>query len=64
MDKRPKISAEPQNNVARAAALSGTSMCRRSFQVDSFVERTCVTLATGVSGHMSDRTGKDKGSAG
>ena len=24
------------------------------------MERTCVTLATGVSGHMSDRTGKDK----
>ena len=24
------------------------------------MERTCVTLATGVSGHVSDRTGKDK----
>ena len=24
------------------------------------MERACVTLATGVSGHMSDRTGKDK----
>ena len=35
-------------------------MCRRSFQVNSFVEKTCVTLATGVSGHVSDRTGKVK----
>ena len=35
-------------------------MCRRSLQVDSFVERACVTLATGVSGHVSDRTEKDK----
>ena len=33
----------------------------RSFQVDSFVERAGVTLATGVPGHVSDRTGKDKG---
>ena len=24
------------------------------------MERTCVTLATGVSEHISDRTGKDK----
>ena len=24
------------------------------------MERACVTLATGVSGHVSDRTGKDK----
>ena len=24
------------------------------------MERVCVTLATGVSGHVSDRTGKDK----
>ena len=24
------------------------------------MEKACVTLATGVSGHMSDRTGKDK----
>ena len=24
------------------------------------MKRTCVTLATGVSGHESDRTGKDK----
>ena len=30
-------------------------MCRRSFQVDSFVERACVTLATGVSGHVLDK---------
>ena len=35
-------------------------MCRRSFQVDSSVEKACVTLATGVSGHVSDRRGKDK----
>ena len=28
--------------------------------MDSFVERACVTLATGVPGHVSDRTGKDK----
>ena len=28
--------------------------------MDSFVERACVTLATGVSGHVPDRTGKDK----
>ena len=24
------------------------------------MERACVTLVTGVSGHVSDRTGKDK----
>ena len=59
MDKRPDI-GRIINNVARTAASSGTSMCRRFFQVDSFVKRTCVTLATGVSGHESDRTGKDK----
>ena len=38
--------------------------CRESRGIvgymNSFVEKTCVTLATGVSGHVSDRTGKDK----
>ena len=28
--------------------------------MDSFVERACVTLATGDTGHVSDRTGKNK----
>ena len=28
--------------------------------MDSFVESACVTLATGVSGHVSRTTGKDK----
>ena len=28
--------------------------------MDSFVERACVTLATGVSGHVSRTKGKDK----
>ena len=28
--------------------------------MDSFVERACVTLATGVSGHVSRTTGEDK----
>ncbi|XP_076483683.1 hematopoietic prostaglandin D synthase-like [Bombus vancouverensis nearcticus] len=36
------------NSVARAEAPSGPSMCHRSFQVHSFVEKTYVTLATSV----------------
>ena len=44
--------------VVRAVAPSSTSMCRRSIQVDCFVERACVTLATGF--RVFDGTRKDK----
>ena len=40
----------PINNVARAEAPLGPLMCRRSFQVNSFVEKAYVTLVTGVCG--------------
>ena len=35
-------------------------MCRRSFQVDSFVERACVTLAMGFRDMCSMGRKKDK----
>ena len=50
MDKKAQDIGRNINNVARAEASSGPSMGHRSFQVNSFVERAYVTLATGVYG--------------
>ena len=60
MDKKAQDIGRNINNVARAEASSGPSMGHRSFQVNSFVERAYVTLATGVYGTRGGAK-KDKG---
>ena len=50
VDKKAQNIGRIINNVARAEASLGPSMCRQSFQVNRFVEKAYVTLATGVCG--------------